>query len=46
MSSADALSVVRVLQDASRFPRVADRLQQGFLNFMFMGRVHRSTRTA
>jgi predicted acyl esterase len=38
MSSGDALSVGRVLQDASAFPRVADRLQQGFLNFMFMGR--------
>ena len=27
-----------ILQDLSRFPSLADRLQQGFLDFMFLGR--------
>ncbi|MGH3368834.1 MAG: hypothetical protein ACRDPR_02435, partial [Nocardioidaceae bacterium] len=38
MSSMDLTNVAATLQDLSRFAVVADRLQQGLLNFLFMGR--------
>jgi hypothetical protein len=38
MSTADAPTVVSILMDASNFPSLPDRAQQGFLNFMFLGR--------
>lgn len=38
MSSADQLNVVLTLQDLSRFGMMADRLQQGFVNFLLVGR--------
>jgi len=39
MSVADSLPVIEALKDLSRFPRVADRLQQGLLNEMFLARL-------
>ncbi len=43
MSSSDAPNVISVLGDLSRFPTIADRLQQGMLNFLYLGRamIHR-----
>jgi hypothetical protein len=38
MSTLDAPTVVAILADASNFPSLADRAQQGFLNFLFAGR--------
>jgi len=38
MSQSDVPNVLTVLQDLSRFPTIADRLQQGMLNFLFVGR--------
>jgi hypothetical protein len=38
MSSADQLNVALSLQDVSRFGIMADRLQQGFVNFLVVGR--------
>ena len=38
MSSMDLPNVAATLQDLSRFAVVADRLQQGLLNFLFVGR--------
>jgi hypothetical protein len=38
MSQFDQPNVARILQDLSRFGPMADRLQQGFLNFAFVGR--------
>jgi hypothetical protein len=38
MSQSDVPNVLTVLQDLSRFPTIADRLQQGMLNFLFLGR--------
>jgi hypothetical protein len=38
MSSSDGPNVISVLQDLSRFPTIADRLQQGMLNFLYLGR--------
>jgi hypothetical protein len=38
MSQFDQPSVVATLQDLSRFGIMADRLQQGFLDFLFVGR--------
>jgi hypothetical protein len=38
MSTADLPSVALILADASNFPSLADRSQQGFLNFLFLGR--------
>jgi len=38
MSTPDVSNVITVLQDLSRFPTIADRLQQGMLNFLFLGR--------
>jgi hypothetical protein len=38
MSFADISNVALILTDISRFPSLADRAQQGFLNFLFLGR--------
>jgi hypothetical protein len=38
MSQSDVPNVLTVLQDLSRFPTIADRLQQGMLNFLYLGR--------
>jgi hypothetical protein len=35
----DAPTVLATLQDLSNFPRLVDRMQQGFLNFTFLGRL-------
>ena len=34
----DLPSIALILQDLNHFPKLADRTQQGFLNFMFLGR--------
>ena len=39
MSSADVPNTIRILGDMSRFPQLADRLQQGILNFTYLGRL-------
>jgi len=41
MAEEDVLNAVAILQDLSRFPTLADRLQQGFLNSLFLGRLMR-----
>jgi hypothetical protein len=38
MSFSDVPNVALVLADISRFPSLADRSQQGFLNFLYLGR--------
>jgi hypothetical protein len=38
MSTADVPTVAAILGDLSNFPSLPDRAQQGFLNFMFLGR--------
>ncbi len=38
MSFSDLPNVALILTDISRFPSLADRAQQGFLNFLFLGR--------
>jgi hypothetical protein len=38
MSTPDLPTVAAILADASNFPSLPDRAQQGFLNFMFTGR--------
>jgi hypothetical protein len=38
MSTPDVPNVLSLLQDLSRFPTLADRAQQGFVNFMYVGR--------
>jgi len=38
MSSGDLPTVATILADLSGFPSLPDRAQQGFLNFMFLGR--------
>jgi hypothetical protein len=38
MSSADLPSVAQILIDVSNMARIPDRAQQGFLNFMYLGR--------
>ena len=38
MSTADLPNVAAILADLSNFPSLADRAQQGFLNFLFLGR--------
>ena len=38
MSFADISNVALILTDISRFPSLADRAQQGFLNFLYLGR--------
>ena len=42
-STSDVPNVGLILQDLSRFPTLVDRTQQGFLNFMYLGRalIHR-----
>ena len=39
LSAPDTLQAVRFLRDASEFPAVADRLHQGILNTLFLGRL-------
>jgi hypothetical protein len=41
MSNPDIPNAVSVLQDVSRMPTIADRLQQGMLNFLYLGRLMR-----
>jgi hypothetical protein len=38
MSGGDIPNTISILQDLSKFPSLADRLQQGFLDFLFLGR--------
>jgi hypothetical protein len=38
MSFSDVPNVALILADISRFPSLADRSQQGFLNFLYLGR--------
>ena len=38
MSENDLPNALGVLQDLSKFPTLPDRLQQGFLNFLYIGR--------
>ena len=38
MSTPDVPNVLLLLQDLSRFPTLADRAQQGFVNLMYVGR--------
>ncbi len=39
MAEEDVGNAVNILQDLSQFPSLADRLQQGLLNFLFLGRL-------
>ena len=39
MSTGDAVTVVGALMNLTKFPQVADRLQQGLLNELFLGRL-------
>jgi hypothetical protein len=39
MSAGDVPNVAQILGDVSRFRSLADRLQQGILNFLFLGRL-------
>jgi hypothetical protein len=39
MSTPDLPTVLTIIADMSNFPSLPDRAQQGFLNFMFLGRV-------
>ena len=39
MASEDTGNAVAVLQDLSKFPSMADRLQQGLLSFLYLGRL-------
>jgi hypothetical protein len=39
MANADIGTVVGILQDMSNFPQLADRVQQGILNTLFLGRL-------
>jgi len=41
MAEEDTGNAIAILRDLSRFPSLADRLQQGFLNFLFLGRLMR-----
>lgn len=38
MATDDELTAAGILSDLTNFPKMADRLQQGYLNFMFLGR--------
>jgi hypothetical protein len=38
MSGGDVPNTISILQELSAFPELADRLQQGFVNFLFLGR--------
>lgn len=44
MADEDVPNAVAILQDLSRFATLADRLQQGFLNFLVLGRLMRDPR--
>jgi hypothetical protein len=39
MSTSDVPNVATILADLSNFPTLADRAQQGFINFMYLGRL-------
>ncbi|MFM8411339.1 MAG: hypothetical protein ACKOCT_13800, partial [Alphaproteobacteria bacterium] len=39
MSEDDVENAVSILQDLSKFPTLADRAQQGFVDFLFLGRL-------
>ena len=39
MAEEDVINAATILQDLSRFPTLADRSQQGFLNILFLGRL-------
>jgi cephalosporin-C deacetylase-like acetyl esterase len=39
MSSEDVPNALALSEDLSRFPTLTDRTQQGFLNFLFLGRL-------
>ncbi len=39
MSAGDTANIVGIIGDLSRFPELADRNQQGLLNFMLLGRL-------
>jgi hypothetical protein len=39
MSNPDIGNAITVLQDLGRMPTIADRLQQGMLNFLYLGRL-------
>jgi len=39
MASEDVVNAMRALMDLSDFPALPDRLQQGFLNFLYLGRL-------
>jgi hypothetical protein len=41
MAEEDFPNAIAILQDLSRFATLADRLQQGFLDFLFLGRLMR-----
>ena len=41
MAEEDVFNAATILQDLSKFPTLADRLQQGFLNNLFLGRLMR-----
>ena len=43
MSGGDVANTITILRDLSGFPELADRLQQGMLDFLFLGRtmIHR-----
>ncbi len=41
MAEEDVGNAIAILQDLSRFASLADRLQQGFLNFLVLGRLMR-----
>ncbi len=43
-SEDDLGAAVAALQDFSNFPKVADRTQQGFLNFLFLARLEKDPR--
>jgi hypothetical protein len=38
MSGGDLPNTITILQELSRFPTLADRLQQGMVNFLYLGR--------
>jgi len=39
MSNEDLPNALNVLNDLSRFPSIPDRMQQAYLNFMYLGRI-------
>ncbi len=39
MAEEDIPNAAKILQDLSKFPELADRNQQGFLNFLYLGRL-------